>query len=227
MAISSKTKRLLLARSGGYCQNPECNTDLYPYFEDGTITNVEELAHIVAQKEDGPRGESDEPISARDEYGNIILLCPTCHTKIDKNPDKYSVALIHKWKADHEESIKSNFHVPTYKSRSDLKPVIQKLLEENNVIFNQYGPHSDFAKNSPQSEASQMWELKSIDTLIPNNRIIYELLSKNYSLLNEDEHKTLTQFKLHKEGFEYNKLSGYKNSTVPLFPKAINDLLNK
>lgn len=225
MSISSKTKRLLLARSGGYCQNPECNSDLYPFFEDGTITNVEELAHIIAQKEDGPRGEGSEPMSNRDEYGNIILLCPTCHTKIDKNPDKFSVTLLRKWKADHEESIKSNFHVATYESRAALQSVIQKLMEENYVIFSQYGPHSDFASNSPMSEASQMWETKAIDTLIPNNRKIYELLNKNYSLLNEEECKILAQFKLHKEGFEYNKLSGDKNSTVPLFPKDFVNVL--
>ena len=227
MSISPKTKRLLLARSGGYCQNPECNSDLYPFFEDGTVTNIKELGHIIAQKENGPRGESTEPFNNRDEYKNIIVLCPTCHTQIDKNPDKYSVTLLSKWKVDHEESIKSNFHVPKYERRSVLRPIIQKLLNENKVIFKQYGPHSKFAKNSPQSEASQMWEAKSIETLIPNNRKIYELLNKNYSLLNDSEHETLAQFKLHKEGFQYNKLSGEKNSTVPLLPKNIAFILNK
>jgi len=225
MSISSITKRLLLARSGGYCQNPECNSDLYPHFEDGTITNVEELAHIIAQKEDGPRGENAKPLSNRDEYDNIILLCPTCHSKIDKNPDKYSVETLHKWKGEHEEKIKSNFHVPVYNKRSDLRPVILKILAENNSIFNQYGPQSEFAMNSTQSEASKMWGTKSIETLIPNNRKIFELLNKNYALLHENEYKIVADFKIHKEGFEYNKLSGDKNSAVPLFPKEINEIL--
>jgi hypothetical protein len=54
MSIEAKTKRLLLARSGGFCGNPNCNADLYPLFESREITNVEELAHIIGQSEDGP-----------------------------------------------------------------------------------------------------------------------------------------------------------------------------
>lgn len=225
MSISSKTKRLLLARSGGYCQNPDCNSNLYPCFEDGTITSIEELAHIIAKHEDGPRGDNSQLITDRDEYGNIILLCPTCHTKIDKNPDKYSVELLQKWKVDHEEKIKLCFHVPVFEKRSDLRPIINKLLLENYSIFAQYGPQSDFAKNSTQSEASKMWEKRAIDTIIPNNRKICEFLDKNSSLLNENEIGILARFKLHKEGFEYNKLSGDKNPTVPLFPKEIIEIL--
>ena len=34
----------------------------------------------------------------------------------------------------------------------------------------------------------------------------------------EDELRLFTQFKLHREGFEYNKLSGDVNATVPTFP---------
>ncbi len=225
MTISSKTKRMLLARSGGYCQNPRCNIDLYPYFKDGSITNIEELAHIIAKKEGGARGDEPLPLDQRNEYNNIILLCPTCHTIIDKNPDKYPSEVLKTWKREHEEKIKSNFHVPKYKNRSELRLEIQKLLAENNEIFRQYGPHSDFAKSSDQSEASKMWEIRSIETIIPNNRKIYELLNKNYYLLSDKERMIFFKFREHKEGFEYNKLSGDKNSTVPLFPNEINEIL--
>ena len=62
MAIKEKVKRKLLASSGGFCTNPECHNDLFPFFETGEITNVEELAHIIGQKEKGPRGGSDLPL---------------------------------------------------------------------------------------------------------------------------------------------------------------------
>jgi hypothetical protein len=225
MSISHKTQRLLLARSGGYCQNPQCNVDLYPSFQDGTITNIAELAHIIAQKEDGPRGKSTTPLSDRDDYDNIILLCSSCHTMIDKNPDKYSLSTLRTWKANHEERIKANFHIPTFENRTDLRLAIQRILDENKVIFIEYGPQSDFAKTTPQSEASEMWKIKAIETIIPNNRKVYDLLSTNDILLNEKEHKIVATFRLHKEGFEYNKLSGDKNSTVPLFPEEINEIL--
>ncbi len=225
MSISSKTKKLLLARSGGFCQNPECNRDLFHYFNDGTISNIEELAHIIAKKESGPRGNETLPLEQRDEYDNIILLCPDCHTIIDKNPEKYPIEVLKKWKIEHENKIKSNFHVPKYKKRSELSVEIEKLLAENLEIFQQYGPHSEFAKSSNQFDAAKMWRKRSIETIIPNNRKIYELLDKNYDLLNDKERKIFYKFKEHKEGFEYNMLSGDKNSTVPLFPKEIYEIL--
>ena len=102
MAISSKVIRLLLSRSGGYCGNPACHSDLFPFFEDKTITNVEELAHIIGQSKGGPRGNNSLPLEDRDEYENIILLCPTCHAKIDKNPELYPLKIVKKWKKEHQ-----------------------------------------------------------------------------------------------------------------------------
>lgn len=225
MAISSLTKRLLLAKSGGYCQNPECNTNLYSFFETGRITNIEELAHIIGQQENGPRGNVSMSASERDEYDNLIILCPNCHTKVDKNPEIYSTKTLRLWKTEHEMKIDSSFNAPKFENRYDMFIAIQKLLSENNAVFKQYGPQSEYARTSIQSDAAKMWEIKSIDTIIPNNRRICEILSNNYRLLNENELEVFNNFKIHKEGFEYNKLSGDKNSSVPLFPNELYKIL--
>ncbi len=45
-----------------------------------------EQAHIVAEEEEGPRGKSVLSKEERNSYHNHILLCPNCHTKIDKAP---------------------------------------------------------------------------------------------------------------------------------------------
>lgn len=42
-------------------------------------------AHIVAEEDDGPRGDPSMPVSERNAYPNLILLCPTHHTLIDKD----------------------------------------------------------------------------------------------------------------------------------------------
>ena len=91
MSISNKVQRKLLAASGGFCGNPSCHRYLFDFFETGEITNIEELAHIIGQKKEGPRGENELSLSERDEFDNIILLCPTCHTIIDKNPQLYPI----------------------------------------------------------------------------------------------------------------------------------------
>lgn len=61
-----------------------------------------EQAHIVAEEEGGPRGKSPLTAAQRNSYPNLILLCPTHHTKIDKAPDEYPVELLHQIKAEHE-----------------------------------------------------------------------------------------------------------------------------
>lgn len=64
-------------------------------------------AHIVAEEDDGPRGDPSMPVSERNAYANLILLCPTHHTLIDKEHGRhYSVAQLRQMKADHETSVK-------------------------------------------------------------------------------------------------------------------------
>ncbi len=80
MAITERTKRLLWARSGGFCQNPSCVRDLFVLFEDGSVSSIDELAHIIAQSVDGPRGHESAGPFDRDGHDNIAILCPSCHS---------------------------------------------------------------------------------------------------------------------------------------------------
>ena len=224
MSISEKTKRMLITRSGGYCANPNCHQDLFPFFETGEITNIEELAHIIGQSEKGPRGKHKLKLAERDEYKNIIVLCPNCHRKIDKNPKLYPDKTLIDWKSNHESAISNCFNVPILPNRNSLRILIDALLRENKLIHETYSIESDFAKND-FSDASELWRILSIQKIIPNNRKILNLLTANKHLLNENELSLLEKFKIHKEGFEYNKLSGDKNSSVILFPKEFNNIL--
>jgi len=63
-----------------------------------------EYAHIIADSEDGPRGNTQSPIYAGD-IDNIIILCPTCHTKVDKNLSFYTIDYLRKMKKDHEDKV--------------------------------------------------------------------------------------------------------------------------
>ncbi|OJW72066.1 MAG: hypothetical protein BGO68_00815 [Candidatus Amoebophilus sp. 36-38] len=227
MAISSKIKRLLLAGSGGFCQNPECNTSLFLLSKNEKVDEIEELAHIVGKNTKSPRGKNNLSLRKRNEYGNIIVLCPNCHTKIDKSPELFTVDLLKEWKNKHEEKIKARFHIPEFKTRLELKQEIEPLLLENKLIFNQYGPQSLTAIENPQcEEASARWREKSFEKIIPNNRKIYELLQRNIKLLNDNEKTVLIQFKMHTEDFEHNTLAKNKNPTVSLFPEKIIEILN-
>lgn len=64
---------------------------------------VGEEAHIIAEEDNGPRGDPSMPVSERNAYPNLVLLCPTHHRLIDKEHGRhYPVALLLRMKADHE-----------------------------------------------------------------------------------------------------------------------------
>jgi len=223
MAIKEKVKRKLWATSGGFCAKPDCHADLFPFFENGQITNIEELAHIIGQKLKGPRGDGDLELSEIDEFDNIVLLCPTCHTIIDKNPEIFPDELIHTWKSKHTESIKSLFSIKKFSDRKSIRDFILPLLLENRSIFKKFGPYSVNAKEDPMS-TEIMWERLAIQKILPNNRKIENIIECNLHLLSESEYETFTEFKIHRKGFEYNKISGDVNSSVLRFPDKFENI---
>ena len=188
MAISDRVKRLLLSRSGGYCQNPNCRNNFFTFFKSGEISSIEELAHIIAQRDEGPRGQNPLPLAQRDEYENIILLCPNCHSLIDKNPRQYPDGLLLDWKLKHEKIIQEAFVVPVYSDRKSLSLEIHKLLRRNRQIYLSYGPNSEHVGN-PLTDAAIVWHRYIHSDVLPNNRRIAGLLIVNEHLLNSDEKK--------------------------------------
>lgn len=223
MAISEKVKRRLWAASGGFCAKPNCHADLFPFFENGVITNIEELAHIIGQKKNGPRGNNLMPLNERDEFGNIVLLCPTCHAIIDKNPDIFQDSTVIDWKVCHEKSIRNLFMELKFDTREEIRVYLKPLFNENKLIFEKYGPYSENARND-QMATELMWESLAIKKLLPNNRKIEKVIEIHQHLLERSEYGQFIEFKLHREGFEYNKISGDVNATVPTFPKDFENI---
>ncbi len=223
MSISTVVKRKLWASSGGYCGKPDCNKDLFSFFESSEIINIEEFAHIKSQSKNGPRGINELPINQRDEFDNIILLCPTCHSTIDKNPHLFPDDIIKQWKKNHMERIKNLFHAPKFNSREEARKFLKQILAENKMIFDKYGPHSENAQNK-QLETELRWENLAIKKLLPNNRLIESVLEQNQNLLQNNEFELFIEFKLHREGFEYNKITGDVNSTIPTFPTELENI---
>lgn len=217
MSISPKVIRKLWASSGGYCANPGCHKDLFPFFENGEVTNIGEFAHIIGRKKKGPRGKDDLPMTQRDEFDNIIVLCPSCHTLVDKNEKQFPALLLKEWKRNHEDRIKGLFQEPSFKTRAEARTYIAPLFTENRFVFMTFGPYSDNAKTR-QMETEHEWRRLSIQKIIPNNRKIERIIENNMGLLTKEENDLFMSFKVHREGFEFNKLSGDVNAVVPRFP---------
>lgn len=106
MTISSRDLRLLFQQSGNQCAFPNCTCRLtYPSSGLGAAGSLSEVAHIVAQSVDGPRGDFPLALEERDRYENLILLCPAHHTQIDQQVATFPVEKLRQIKYDHENLI--------------------------------------------------------------------------------------------------------------------------
>lgn len=83
--ITRAAERNVVARSGGMCEL--CGARIV---EDDKLMG--EIAHIRGSRPGSARYGPGMSESQRDSPENLILLCPTCHTRIDKHPEKYTAA---------------------------------------------------------------------------------------------------------------------------------------
>lgn len=105
MPIPSPEQKILAFASGGICAFPECGANLVNFEagEEGTV--IGEIAHIVAEQRQGPRGRTEMSDDDRNKAANLVLLCSPHHTVIDRNPHIYSVNVLRQIKSDHEKRI--------------------------------------------------------------------------------------------------------------------------
>ncbi len=112
---------MLWGRSAGRCAFPGCGTLLLvPGSGTGASTNLGEICHIVARTLDGPRGGEPLLPERRDDYSNLVLLCPGHHKLVDDQKEKYSVEILSAMKADHEKWVEQTLSVDEDK-RGDIE----------------------------------------------------------------------------------------------------------
>ena len=202
MAIPDKDIKKLWGLAAGRCSRPGCEEECIKFLDANDPTVIGEMAHVIARKPDGPRGQ---PAGGDDTYENIILLCPTHHTEIDKAPDGvFPEATIHEWKTLHENRVRKSFLSPRYTDRTQLTLAIKRLLIKNKSTWQQYGPESEEAVRNPLSNLYEIWELRKLDTIVPNNRRIVRMIEQNQDLFDIHDYYACAQFVEHAEGFERN-----------------------
>jgi hypothetical protein len=100
MSPSISTLKTLFGVSDNCCSFPGCETRM----TDPTWPEVMgEVCHIAANSPGGPRYDPTMTDAQRNAYENLILLCPTHHTVIDRlEPDAYTVQELQRMKANAE-----------------------------------------------------------------------------------------------------------------------------
>jgi hypothetical protein len=224
MKISDADLKKLWGRAAGLCSAPKCQQDCIPFLNSKTATVIGEMAHVIAQSKNGPRGDGKK--AGEDIYENLILLCPTCHTKIDKAPaNTYSCELLLKWKTEHETKVRSSLNVPRYENLQQLAKAINQILVENNSVWKKVGPDSELAKRNPLSAGARIWSFQKLSTVIPNNKRIAQLLDAHKNLLSLADWNVCAEFVQHASAFEQNAYDRVDSDAVPRFPNSFGEFI--
>lgn len=100
MPVTQRVKRIVWVRDGGCCVM--CRERVFlEGREDHPAQFIGEVAHIVAERRDGPRGDSELTLQQRNHENNLLLLCFDHHHVIDTNVDAYPVAALLTLKLQH------------------------------------------------------------------------------------------------------------------------------
>lgn len=219
--LSTETKRRLWSESGGYCQNPSCARFL---FTDESDVDFAEMAHIIPASIGGPRDIPALELSEQERahHSNVVVLCSTCHTIADKDPESYPAELMAQWKNRHRDILQRTLGTPSYSRREDARQHIAPLLAANRLIHVRYGPKpGEFSDTT-----AEQWHRHLHATVLPNNRTILRILEKNRNLLRVDEQDTLDLFALHVRELEYRHLLNDWAAGSARFPNNLNSILD-
>jgi hypothetical protein len=210
---------VLWSESAGHCQNPQCRLDLHSLAEEATVG---ELAHIVPASDHGPRsGEStDLDSQGRAQPENVLVLCPTCHTVIDKDPGAYPVATLRSWKTSSQLLRSLTYGAPVFTSRGDARAAVEPLLTANRVVRDLYGPLTDVFDDV----RADQWSRQVQRVIVPNNLRILAIVNSNRRLLTPGESQTADLFAIHAEDLRARHEESDWTPGSVRFPAAMADL---
>ena len=168
MSIKEKDIKLLWGRAAGRCSFPECQLKLT---QDKKLASrsysLGEQAHIVGENKNAARGKSPLSIKERDSYFNRILLCPTHHTIIDKNPEDYPIEKLHIMKAQHELWVEEK-----YSESKDLRETAQDVI---------YADLIDTTVEACQLDNWDKWASRALSTSMNWDEDAHERLFEFYN----------------------------------------------
>jgi hypothetical protein len=105
--IPLPTQSRLWVHAGGRCEIRGCNEYLLTDGLTLSETNYANIAHIVAAKRGGPRGDDPMPLDRRNDIANLLLVCTKHHSLIDspEHLNEWPKQRLLEHKKEHEERV--------------------------------------------------------------------------------------------------------------------------
>lgn len=172
------TEKLLFTLSGNQCAAPGCDRQLVA--RDG-MSIIGKICHIEAASPDGPRWNPDMTDDERRAFDNLVLLCDECHTIVDNraNEAKYPVALLRRWKHDHESARTYSIVV----QRPSLLAVAINALAEADLDSD--GNSGETPVSFDIAEKLRHNDVKRNHALIDEHKVLYTKVNSIYDALEE------------------------------------------
>tara|TARA_R110000850_G_scaffold215758_5_gene341330 strand:+ start:839 stop:1531 length:693 start_codon:yes stop_codon:yes gene_type:complete len=222
--IPTETKLRLFSKAAGHCQRPECLQPLFPA-EMGGDKHIAEMAHVIPHGETGPRHE-ERPIGEFkvDSYENLILLCPSCHRIIDKDPDGYSWGTLLGWKINHIAALAQKQGICAYDERRQVRNAVVDAMSENKAVWKVFAP-SDGSKfeYDPESEAAKTWLHRMRGVILPNHFRIQAIIKANLHHMTEDERQTFARYQEHIRGLSERHVCGVAGGAIR-YPSEMDEI---
>lgn len=167
--IPEKTKILLWGKASGRCQYRGCNKCLYRDTTTKAEFNQAYIAHIVADKPGGPRGDAIRSKLLKNDISNLMLLCDTHHRLIDKVDEPgHPEPLLVKMKIMHEK-------------RMERITSISEKMESHLVIFK-----ANIGKHSPQMSYAILSDWLLLNGYLPATNDAIDLSLHNSTQRDKD-----------------------------------------
>jgi hypothetical protein len=230
MSISQKDIKVLWANAAGMCAFSDCRIKLCSDAAQSVQSHtIGEMAHIKGDRTGSNRHDPSQSSVERDSYSNLILLCPTHHTLIDRpeNERRYAVADLAAIKTEHEAWVAKRLTLSEWQTKAELASAILPLVESNHQCFLAYGPHSEIARRNPESSAYDLWLTERLSTIVPNNRRLLDAIERNKQLFASSEQRILAQFELHVRSYERWVRDEIQYESVVRFPIEFADLIRR
>lgn len=229
MAISEKTIKILWSAAAGRCSYPGCWQQLsISDAGEAAPHTIGEMAHIRGEREGSRRHDPAQSPAERDDYQNLILLCPTHHTLIDRseNEAKYTVEVLLQWKSTHEQRVLERLDIDEHDSKTRVAQEILILLAENRESRARYGPTSNIAKKEPNNESVHaVWLSERLSIIVPNNRRIAEILRVRRSDFGHAAQAVISSFLIHQRSYDSWVSEEIPYSAVVRFPVEFENLI--
>jgi len=191
----------------------------------GGDKHIAEMAHVIPHGDTGPRHE-DRPADGldADSFENLILLCPTCHTKIDKNPEAFPRHLLLDWKECHLAHLALKQGIKAYGDRDQARAAVAGILAENRAIWEKFAPEhgSDF-EYDPESGTAAAWDQRVRSVILPNHYRTLAIIEANLGLATEDERRTFAEYQEHVRGLSERHVCGVSGRAIR-FPETMQGL---